>query len=164
MATSKRDPTRDDLRQSYAAMVDYHNNLVQLRFTVVGLFLATNGVLATDFFQSSLSIFSFPVLQAIGFLLAVFFWLMEVRIFQLLENLGARGLDLEKQLDIRKNQGFFFLMEDQPIGPRLLPTSVRLSSNRFFSHSVWISLLYALVGLLWLIVFIVWALQNYQTA
>jgi hypothetical protein len=157
MPKSQQNPAIEDIRQAYAAIVNYHNNLVQMRFTILGIFLATNGVLATGFFQSSLSMQSLPGLKLIGALLASLFWIIEVRTYQLLENLGMRGLDIEKHLGFHNDQGFFSLMDDQPIAPRLLPTQEILPKNRFISHSVWISSLYLVVGLVWLIMFIVGA-------
>ena len=151
--------TDDDLRAAYAAIVDYHNNLVHMRFTVAGLFLAANGFLASGFFQSTVSAVPRVALPVLGMVLAVICWLLEMRTYQLLENLGARGLDLEASLRLHQGQGFFFLMEHQPIAPRLMPTSLRLPANRvvryLVSHSFGIGLLYTCVGLFWLIMLVV---------
>jgi hypothetical protein len=161
MSNSKPSATSDDVRAAYAAVVDYHNNLVQMRFTVAGLFLAANGFLASGFFQSSLSALPRSALPILGLILTAICWLLEVRTYQLLENLGVRGNDLEKSLGLNEDQGFFSIMAHQPIGPRLLPTRLRLPQNRgvrsIFSHSVGIGLLYIIIGLFWLIMLTVFA-------
>ena len=56
MTNIKPSNTSEDERVVYSAIVDYHNNLVQMRFTVVGLFLAANGFLASGYFQPKISI------------------------------------------------------------------------------------------------------------
>jgi hypothetical protein len=148
-------PDSQDIRAAYSAIVDYHNNLAQMRFTLVGIFLATNGFLVTGLFQASPSLLSIPALHIIGFVLAGFFWLIEVRTYQLLENLAKRGLDLEQQLGLNNDQGFFFLMEEQPIDAKLLPTELKIPPTKLISHTLWISTLYSIVGLIWLIILIV---------
>jgi len=73
--------------------------------------------------------------------------------------LGARGHDLEASLGLQQSQGFFSLMERQPIGPRLPLTRLRLPANRvvryLVSHSFGIGLLYTLIGLFWLMMLVV---------
>jgi hypothetical protein len=159
MVSTKPSATKDDVRAAYAAVVDYHNNLVHMRFTVAGLFLAANGFLATGFFQSSVSALPQAALPVLGMVLAAICWLLEVRTYQLLENLVARGHDLEASLGLQQSQGFFFLMECQPIRPRLPLTRLRLPANRvvryLVSHSFGIGLLYTLIGLFWLVMLVV---------
>ncbi len=154
MVSRPRSPTRDDLRAAYGAVVDYHNNLVHMRFTVAGLFLAANGFLVSGYLQKYPPPFPLSVLPYLGIVLASICWLLEVRTYQLLNNLGARGIKLEKQLDIDQELGFFSLMAYQPIGPRFLITRIRLRSNRVvryvFSHSFGIGLLYSVIALFWI--------------
>lgn len=92
-------------------------------------------------------------------MLTVICWLLELRTYQLLDNLGDRGLELEAALHIAGRHGFFSLMQSQPEGPRLLILRRRLPVNRLVryivSHSFGIGALYAAVGLFWLIVLVV---------
>jgi len=159
MADKQASATGEDLRATYAAVVDYHNNLVQVRFTVAGLFLAANGFLAAGFFQSCVSSPTRAALPILGIVLAAICWLLEVRTYQLLDNLGAQGLELEGSLGLDKSLGFFSLLAHQPIGPRLLLTRLRLPTNRgvryFVSHSFGLGLLYTLIALFWLAMLIV---------
>lgn len=155
MSNIKPRVANDDVRVVYDAIVDYHNVLVQIRFTVVGLFLAANGFLASGYFQSNgftphrLSI---PILCLV---LTIICWLLEVRTYQLLKNLGKRGRKLEKILGINKDMSFFALMKNQPIGAQLIPTPLRLPAKiHLFSHSIGIGLIYVGIGLFWLILLI----------
>ena len=155
MPDRKQSPSSDAIKATYAAIVAYHNSLVQTRFTIAGLFLAANALLAGSFSQTSLSVLPKPALPALGITLAIICWALEVRTYQLLENLGKRGLDLENRLGLEKVEGFFSLMAHQPIGPRLLPTRIRLPASGLFSHRLGIALLYTLVGLFLVIMLVV---------
>jgi hypothetical protein len=151
-------PHPDDLRASYAAIVDYHNTLVQMRFNVAGLFLAANAFLASGFFQSTRSTFLVYGLPTLGLVLAALCWLLEIRTYQLLDNLGNRGLNVESVLKLDDRYGFFSLMGHQPIGPRLLITRLRLPVTKqvryFVSHSFGLGVLYGAVGVFWLVALI----------
>jgi hypothetical protein len=159
MVSTQQGATKDDVRAAYTAVVDYHNNLVHMRFTVAGLFLAANGFLASGFFQSSVCALARAALPVLGMVVAAICWLLEVRTYQLLENLGKRGHDLEESLGLQHSQGFFSLMEHQSIAPRLLLTRLRLPANRvvryLVSHSFGLGLLYTLIGLFWLVMLVV---------
>lgn len=157
MPKSQKSNDNNDVRVAYNAIVDYHNNLVQARFTVAGLVIAANGFLASAFFQSSGSASPHISLPVLAILLAVICWLLEVRTYQLLENLATRGLCLEKNsLDLKEDQGFFYLMEKQPIGSRLMPTHIKLPVNKvvqfLVSHRFAFSSLYLLICAFWIIV------------
>jgi hypothetical protein len=161
MAKRKPKLANDGAKEAYAAIVDYHNNLVHMRFTVAGLFLAANGFLVGGFLQSYPTPSPWAALPFLGLMLAGICWLLEVRTYQLLENLGARGLVLEEQLGIDPELGFFSLMADQPLRPRLLITRLRLPPARFlsylFSHSFGIGALYALIALFWIyLIYVSW--------
>lgn len=160
MTISQSTPTNDDIRAVYSAIVDYHNNLVQTRFTVAGLVLAANGFLAGAFFQPGIHDFPRITILVLGMILAIICWLLELRTYQLLDNLGMRGLALEKRIGISNELGFFSLMEHQPIRPRLMLTHVRLPSNKvtryFVSHSFGIGLLYPIIGLFWLLMLVLY--------
>lgn len=145
----------DDLRASYGAIVDYHNNLVQMRFNVAGLFLAANAFLASGFFQTGASSLPWFALPVLGILLAGICWLLELRTYQLLDNLADRGVHIERLLGISTAHGFFALMRSQAIGPRLLITRLRIppikSVRYIVSHSFGIGLLYGVVAAFWTI-------------
>jgi len=158
MSNSQPNATNDEIRAAYAAIVDYHNNLFPMRFTVAGLVLAANGFLVSVFSQSNLSLSLRVAIPILGILVSFICWMLEVRTYQLLENLSARGERLEKSLGLKDDQGFFSLMSHQPIGPRILPLYRRWPSNRIVqflvSHSFGINILYIIIGLFWLIAFI----------
>jgi hypothetical protein len=42
----------ENLTAGYSSIVDYHNTLVQIRFTVAGLSIAADGFLASALFQA----------------------------------------------------------------------------------------------------------------
>lgn len=102
----------DDTRTVYAAVVDYHNGLVETRFTVAGLYVAANGFLASGFFlRSSDQSLPWFALPALGATLTIVCWLLELRTYHLLSNLGTRGADLERHMGVDVGQGFFSLMQ-----------------------------------------------------
>ena len=51
MPARKQTTNADAIKAAYAAIGAYHNSLVQTRFTIAGLFLAANGLLAGGFSQ-----------------------------------------------------------------------------------------------------------------
>jgi hypothetical protein len=150
--------SEENKRAVYAAVVDYHNGLVQMRFTVAGLYLAANGFLASGFFQGSVHSLPWYALPSLGASLTVVCWLLEIRTYNLLSNLGNRGAHLEKHLGIDESHGFFSLMGNQPIGARLLVLRATLPSNRFFkyviSHSFGLGMLYTIVAVFWVSVLV----------
>lgn len=145
---------KENLRAAYAAIVDYHNSLVLSRFTVAGLVLTANGFLAVGFFQEGKKL-PLPAIPILGFSLAIIFWIIEIRTYNLLENLGGRGIKLERLLKIDNKVGFFYLMDKQPKGPKFLILRF-IKCNRppgfiryIFSHSFGLGLLYLALGLFW---------------
>jgi hypothetical protein len=160
MAFKQSNPTSEDVRVVYNAIVDYHNNLVQIRFTTAGLFLAANGFLAIGFFQQSniTAWFNF-VIPALGILMTVGCVLLEKRNRQLLANLGMRGQYLETSLGLDKSQRFFSLMEYQPIGPNLQKNQSKKPGRslkiHLVTHTFGICLLYGLVLLFWLVILVI---------
>lgn len=143
----------DDLRAIYAATTNYHVGLVQVRFSVVGLFLAANGFLAIGFFQPGESTVGRIALPVIAFLITFIFYMLEVRNFHIIENLDRLGRDLEKRMGVAEEMGFFSLMSNMKVGALLIPTLIRLRVQKnvytIFSHSFWISMIYILIGLFW---------------
>ena len=135
-----RSGKNNNLRAVYNAIIDYHNNLVQTRFTVASLVLAAHGFLAIGFFQNSCEDWSRTLIPILGIFLVIIFWIMEIRTHCLLKNLGKRGKKIEKILDIERKYGFFSLMKKQPLGPQfLIFRFINFYPNKFnayfFSHS-----------------------------
>jgi hypothetical protein len=158
MANNQGNDNSENIRAAYSAIVDYHNNLVQIRFTVVGLFLAANGFLASGFFQTTPDklVIAKVILPIIGLLLTLFCMGIEVRNRQLLDNLAARGKDLEMNLSLKNYQGFFSLMENQPIGPRIFGKRLQNRAYDFSKHvltqTIGIKLIYICIFFFWLII------------
>jgi len=139
MSDKKR---KENLRTVYASIVDYHNNLVQARFTIVSLVLAANGFLAVGYFQNGndTPLTAIPIL---GIIFALIFGIVEIRTYILIKNLGERGKELEQKLNIY-DCGFFELMEKQPIGPKC-PIF-----QRIITHSFAFGLLYFVLVVFWI--------------
>ncbi len=133
---------KDHKKTVYTSIVDYHNNLVQARFTTASLVLAANGFLAVGYFQNCKDTPPADI-PIIGIIFAIIFVIVEIRTYFLLKNLGARGKELEKELNMKK-YGFFDLMEKQPIGPKCY------IFQRIFTHSFALGLLYLLLGGFWI--------------
>ena len=173
MPNTRKNKTNESCKPAYDAMVSYHNSLIQARFTVAGLVLAANGFLVSAFFMKDVDVILRSFIPPLGMLIEFICWLLEMRTYQLLENLGKRGLIIEKEQfgifddDINKDFGFFSLMNRQydhdefkPVNdgnkclPRLIPTKERLkeksSLNLLVSHSVGIGLLYIALFVFWL--------------
>ncbi len=148
----------ENLRTVFDAILDYHNNLVHMRFTVAGLYVAATGFLASSWFsslgrQNSSAYLLIPVL---GFILTLVCWLLEIRTYQLLDNLARMGRSIESMLGIGK--GFFALMKRQPLRPKYPFTKTPLPASeetkRVISHSFGLSLLYGSILIFWF--FIPW--------
>lgn len=151
----------------YNGIVDYHNNLVQIRFTVAGLFLAANRFIVSGLFQSqgctqfyvSTFLFGSPVLGILGILVAVICSLLDWRNYHLMENLGNLGYEIERDLGIKDNRSYFSLLKVQPTEPRIPLTNMRLSKNSFLkkiiSHSVLMTMIYSIIFLFWLIYIVI---------
>ena len=147
----------NDCHTVYSAIVNYHNNLVNMRFTVAGLYLAGSAFLANVLFSGG-QLFIVKIAVAIlGLFITFIFWVMEIRTYNLLQNLGKRGDDIEKTFNLYGIGGFFDLMERQPISP-----NVPFKNNnilwkminhdrfvKFFTHSKGLNLLYFITGLFW---------------
>ena len=146
-----------DLHTTYNAIVDYHNNLVHMRFTVAGLYLAATGFLVGGMSESSSKLFI--IVPLLGLILTAIAWLLEIRTYTLLENLGSRGLEIEKKMELAGIEGFFKLMAGQPLQPRLpfIRKRVKACPNviRYIvSHSFGLDLLYASIAIFWLYIII----------
>ncbi len=146
-------PSEDNQRWAYRALVDYHINMVQLRFTIAGLGFAANGFLISAFFQqyqASLLIRLGIIIPGIALTLVC--WLLEIRTVQLLLSLQGKGKNLEALLRLNQDQGFFQIMDVDAKIPQLKPVKAAVSS--LFSHRSGISVLYGIFILFWLITFV----------
>ena len=137
-----------NLRAMYKAIVDYHNQLAQIRFTVAGLHLAATGILVSSWFGRSSAEQSYPAIPLIGLTITALCALMDVRTYQLLDNLGIRGGEIERELGISDARGFFALMRDQPMPARIRKRGKQLNLLRV-SHSFALGGLYAIILLFW---------------
>jgi hypothetical protein len=141
--------------------VDYHNSLVQTRFTIAGLYIAATGFLASSWFatlgrQRSGTYWLIPLL---GVILTLACWLLEIRTYQLLRNLGSTGEKIEDKLKIQHALRFFApLMSFQKVRPWLPFTSRELpewkigKDRHLVSHSFGLNILYASIFLFWYLV------------
>jgi len=159
MANNKGNDNGENIRAAYSAIVDYHNNLVQIRFTVVGLFLAANGFLASGFFQTNTNelVNAKFILPILGLLLTSSCLIIEIRNRQLFANLQFRGNHLEEYLGLQNDQGFFSLMENQPIGPRVFGKPKlnrgKRDSRHVLTQTVGIALIYLIIFVFWSLMF-----------
>jgi len=143
----------NNLPTLYKAMLDYHNTLVQVRFTIAGLYLTATGFLVNSWFsidhQKSNYAFTIPIL---GISLALLCWLLEIRTKHLLINLGDTGIKIEKKMEIC-NYGFFDLMDTQPIQPILPFTQKVLEpklAKKIISHTLGFNLIYLVIFIFWI--------------
>ncbi len=148
------DYEQDDLLTVYSAVVDYHNNLVHMRFTVAGLYLATSGFLVGALFSGRDWCGTKLSVTLLGLALTAIAWLLEIRTYCLLENLGSKGNEIETKLRLGGIQGFFALMSKQPLSPRLPFIRTRLTRCPKFvryvvSHSLGLDLLYLCLAVFW---------------
>jgi hypothetical protein len=152
---------RENQRTVYKAVVDYHNSLVQTRFTIAGLYIAATGFLASSWFanlrsQRSSAYWLIPVL---GLVLTLACWLLEIRTDQLLRNLGSAGEKIEEDLQVEAARRFFaLLMHSQEQQPWLPFTSIELPKWKIgekvyiVSHSFGLDILYLSILLFWIFV------------
>ncbi len=145
----------ENLKEAYNAIVDYHNNIIQNRFVVAGLFLAANGFLAGGYLQTHEPLYQITLIT-LSLILTFICYMLEVRNRQLADNLWDRGRKLEMSLGLNEDQGFFALLEKQPIGPKYYKGQVRKTEaskkeQKIVSHTNMIFTLYLAVCIFWLI-------------
>ena len=87
MKTDNPNDKPENLNAGYDGIVDYHNNLVQIRFTVAGLSIAADGFLASALFNTSAPLFSKIIISVLGIILTFICGMLEIRTFQLLNKL-----------------------------------------------------------------------------
>ncbi len=142
----------------YDAIVGYHNTLVQVRFTIAGLYLAATGFLVNSWFSKDPQKSSyFFLIPALGISLAISCWILEIRTYHLLSNLTERGNLIEHRMHLNYI-GFFKLMNNQPILARLPFFSHgkhgKIPETEFtkyiISHSFGFNLIYLAILLFWI--------------
>ncbi len=147
----------EDLSAGYSGIVDYHNNLVQIRFTVAGLSIAADGFLASAFFQTDAVVLSRIIISILGIVLTFICGMLEIRTFQLLNKLLKEGYEIEKIFGLKEDQGLFSILMQNQIVPRFMSKSLKRTAkagNFIFSHSVMFGLLYVCVFIFWLIMLV----------
>ena len=154
---------KDDLRSIHAALAGLHSTLVSARFAVGGLYMAASAFLVSALPDDGTQVFpSAWAIALFGLLLTVALWLLEIRNVCLLENLDKQGRVIEGGFKVDDALGFFRLMADQPVGPRIpfVPRKALWSSIPFgkkakpivryiFSHSNGLSMIYLFGGVFW---------------
>ncbi len=144
----------ENLSAGYNGIVDYHNNLVQIRFTVAGLSIAADGFLASAFFQTDSVALSRIIISILGIVLTFICGMLEIRTFQLLNKLLKGGYEIEKIFGVNEGQGVFSILTQNQIVPRFIGKPLKGSTKRekkfIFSHSVMFGLLYVSVFIFWL--------------
>ena len=91
-------PTSDDnLHSEYSAVVGYHTALVQSRFTIAGLYSAALALLLTVEFKAETSLNAKLGIAAIGFVLTLCLWILELRSRALLSAVHKRGAQIERE-------------------------------------------------------------------
>jgi hypothetical protein len=148
----------EELSTGYNGIVEYHNNLVQIRFTVAGLSVAADGFLASAFFQTGSPEFSRMLISILGLILTFICGMLELRTLQLLMRLLKAGYELEKTMALGEDQGVFSVLTHSQIVPRFLRKASKMPAgqeSRFvFSHSVMFWLLYLCIFVFWTIMLI----------
>jgi len=162
-------PNKNDLIAVYNAVISYHNSLVNIRFITAGLYLTASGFLVAGLFNNTYSIAKL-LLPLLGFILAFIIWGLERRTYQLLENLGCLGINIESKFCLGGIGGFFDTMEHQKIDP-LWPLWLfaKKDSNKkyinnekvkwFISHSNGLNTFYGLMAAFWASM-IIWQLYR----
>jgi hypothetical protein len=144
----------ENLSAGYSGILDYHNNLVQIRFTVAGLSIAADGFLASALFQTDSVVLSRIIISILGIVLTFICGMLEIRTFQLLNKLLKGGYEIEKILGVNEGQGVFSILMQNQIVPRFIGKPLKGSAKRekkfIFSHSVMFGLLYTCVFIFWL--------------
>lgn len=149
---------RQDLSAGYNGIVDYHNVLVQIRFTVAGLSIAADGFLASAIFQTGSPTISKVLISILGIVLTFICGMLEIRTYQLLDKLLKEGYALEKIFGLNEEQGLFSILTHNQIVPRFISKSSKATIKRgqkfLFSHSVMFGLLYVCIFIFWWIIFV----------
>jgi hypothetical protein len=147
--TIRRRVEDETLRTVFDAIVDYHNNMTQTRFTIAGLYIAATGFLASSWFSGSVRKEFFILIPIVGFFFTVICWLLEFRTRHLLDNVGRKGIAIERLLGVRR--GFFARMETQPYSIKLPFDGPKIRYT--VGHTLSLNLLYAITSIFWFYLF-----------
>jgi hypothetical protein len=139
---------RDDLHIMFNAIVDYHNNLAQMRFYVAALYLAATGFLAGGWFGDGARQSSDWLIPFLGLAFTLACLILEFRTQLLLWNLGARGRKIERKLKVPSGKAFFALMDKQPLPRRWNP------GRSLISHTFGLGIIYVSVTIFWIVVLV----------
>lgn len=146
----------DDIRLNYESTVNYHNMLVQMRFSTAALYMTAAAFLVTAHFGETKWLGHPVLLPLLGLATTIAAWILEVRTEALLANLIRNGQEAESNLTLPPKSGFFHLMsQPQPIGIRIPFFRNRLSNgNRIlrytFSHTFALELMYISFFIFWI--------------
>lgn len=144
---------KEGLREVYRSVVDYHNSLVNMRFTVAGLYLAGSAFLVNALFSDYEWCYTKITVSSLGFILTVIVFIIEARTRNLLENLGEFGGKIEEdepEIEVKgiKIKGFFGLMEKQPIQP---------PCPKLVTHTIGLYSLYSVFLVFWVLMWLLYA-------
>lgn len=166
MTETEKKPTKvpENIRSEYAAVVEYHGSIVNIRFTIAGLYIAAIGFIASAVLAKDTEWLARLGGAALAWWLTVCMGILELRSRSLYTNLAHRGIDIEHQhwclIGRHWYDGFFSrqykveptedFKEDVPSKPGFdrpkiawmkKPLSEKIS--RHISHSMGFDLLYA---------------------
>jgi hypothetical protein len=153
---SKPEQSEETLRAILGAIAHDYAALARMRFTIAGLYLAATGFLASTWFaglRDGLSA-AYYLIPALGFVVALVCWLMEIRTFHLILNLEHKGAEVERRLKVDDQLTLFMISGGYPLPPRL-PFSSRIPVpgflRPFVSHSFGLNALYASIASFWVL-------------
>ena len=154
---------KDYLLSIHASLGGMHSTIISARFAVAGLYVAASAFLVTALPSDGTSVFiTASWIALFGLSLTFALWLLEIRNVCLLENLDNQGQFIEDKFKSDASLGFFHLMVNQPIGPRIpfVPRKAYWSCipygkkakpimSYIFSHSTGLSLIYLFGVIFW---------------
>ena len=148
--------SHETLRTVLSAIAHDYAALARMRFTIAGLYLAATGFLASTWFAGLRDGISsaYYLIPALGFIVTLICWLMEIRTVQIIQNLEYKGAEIEKRLRVDDKLTLFMMSKGYPLQPRLpfsrgvpMPRALR----RFVSHSFGLNSLYAAIASFWVL-------------
>ena len=127
------DPTESDetLRTMFSAINHSYAALARMRFTIAGLYLAATGFLASAWFAGLRDgiTSAYYLIPALGFVVTLACWLMEIRTFHLILNLEHKGAEAEQRLRVDGKLTLFMMRSGYPLQPRL-PFTAKLAEKQ----------------------------------
>lgn len=162
----------DEIRAEHRACVDYHTALGHSRFTVVGLYVAAMGFIASVLFRADTAWDFRAASSLLACLITFCLWVIELRTRALFTNIAYRGIEIERRYWglVGKDlcSGFFsrqyklpedFREPNLPDEPRRSDpdcprfgwgTQLSKSLSRYVSHSMGLDMLYGSGLLFWI--------------